>query len=94
MPFLRRQLIGSPIDLLLLNGRRVLDVWQQAFNVRLTLQSQPVSDGRLSSLLYVGTLLGRIKVVGWSVNLQSSHGVSNVLRAHLRERVADLAADG
>lgn len=77
----------------MLNGRRVLEECQQAFNVRLMLQGQPVSDGRVSSSLYFGTLTSGIKVIGWSMNLQSSHGISNVLRGRLRERVADLVAD-
>lgn len=94
VPFLRRQLSGSQIRLVLLNGRRVVEECQQAFNVRFTLHGQPVSDGRLSSSLYRGVLAGGIQVIGWSMNLQSSHGVTNVLRTRLRQRVADLAAGG
>jgi hypothetical protein len=92
VPFLRRQLSESPVELVLLNGRRVLEECQLAFNVRLIPQSQPVSDGRISSSLYLGTLASGIRVIGWSMNLQSSYGISNVLRGRLRERVADLAA--
>jgi len=93
VPFVRRQLMTSPIELVLLNGRRVLDEFQLALNSRLEMQVDLLTSGRTSSSLYAGTLPSGIRVIGWSMNLQSSYGITKELRMRLAERVAALAAE-
>jgi hypothetical protein len=92
VPFLRRQLLTSPIELILLNGRRVLEEFQLALNSRLEVQVDLVTVGRTSTSLYVGALPSGVRVIGWSMNLQSSYGITNELRMRLTERVVALAS--
>jgi hypothetical protein len=92
VPFLRHQLMSSPIELVLLNGRRVLEEVQLALGSRLEMDGVPLLVGRTSTSLYTGTLPSGVPVVGWSINLQSNYGVTNELRMGLSERVAALAS--
>ncbi len=92
VPFLRRQLMTSPVELVLLNGRRVLDEFQLALNSRLEMQDDRLTGGRTSTSLYTGTLSSGVRVIGWSMNLQSSYGITKELRVRLTERVAALAS--
>jgi hypothetical protein len=93
VPFLRRQLLTSTIELILLNGKRVLEEFQLALNRRLDMQLDLLTVGRTSTTLYVGELPSGVRVVGWSMNLQSSYGITKELRMGLTERVAALAWD-
>jgi len=84
--FLRQQLRTEPIQLLLLNGRAVID----AFHAVLGGQLKPagtVADGSVTTRLYTGDL-DSIRVIGWSTNLQSSFGVTRTLRTQLAAHLA------
>ena len=88
--FLREQLRAEPISLLLLNGRSVLTAFQQVLGGHLRLIGAPVTDGGTTTKIYKGEIEG-VMVLGWSTNLQSSFGVTRVLRAKLAEQLATLA---
>jgi hypothetical protein len=88
-PFLVQQLRSEPIELLLLNGRGVINGFCGALGVRLV-QEQGVEDGKAATAFYAGAF-ERVRVIGWSTNLQSSFGVTRQLRQRISERVAELA---
>lgn len=93
--FLLRQLRNETIEVLLLNGRSVINGFEGALGLMLDEVSLkelstapfPSKTGRF----YTGRLMGKITVVGWSINLQSSFGVSNNLREYIKQVVAELA---
>jgi hypothetical protein len=87
--FLLTQLRSERIRLLLLNGRSVLTAFQGVLDGRLRRETETVSDRSVTTQLYTGQI-GDVQVIGWSTNLQSSFGVTNVLRAKLAERVGQL----
>ena len=87
--FLRTQLRSEPIRLLLLNGRAVLTAFQTVLGARLVLENKTVSDRSVTTQVYTGWF-GDVQVIGWSTNLQSSFGVTNVLQTRLGERVRRL----
>ncbi len=89
-PFLLAQLRKERIEVLLLNGQAVIERYQAATDSRLRPAGELKASGR-ATLLREGAF-GDIRVVGWSVNIQSSFGVSNELRTRLRDRVALLAS--
>jgi hypothetical protein len=88
--FLREQLRAEPISLLLLNGRSVLTAFERVLGGHLRLVGVPVTDGGTTTKLYQGEI-ERVRVLGWTTNLQSSFGVTRVLRAKLAEQLATLA---
>jgi hypothetical protein len=88
--FLRAQLRTESISLLLLNGRAVLTAFDRVLGGTLRPVSPPVTDGGTTTQLYEGNL-EEVRVLGWSTNLQSSFGVTKLLRARLAERLATLA---
>jgi hypothetical protein len=72
--FLRHQLRTSPMEVLLLNGRGIINAAQERLGIELE------SVGKRSehrAEFFVGQLTTSTQVVGWSTNLQSSRGVSN-----------------
>ncbi|MBA3470949.1 MAG: hypothetical protein H0T53_15045 [Herpetosiphonaceae bacterium] len=91
--FLRQQLENERIDVLLLNGRSVINHLQWAFNMALQPVSTNLSSGRLATEIVVGSGIGRCTIIGWSTNLQSSFGVTRELRQQLAAVVATLVAD-
>jgi hypothetical protein len=94
-PFLLNQLTHERIHLLLLNGRTVISQLSRlADGVRLIEAGYLDGPASRVSRLYVGQLPGPIRVVGWSVNLQSSFGVSKEFRAELARSVSGLAKRG
>jgi hypothetical protein len=89
-PFLLQQLRNEQIKLLLVNGMGVIRRLQKLalMNFR---EKSPLSIRAYQKLrLFVGTLFDRVRVVGWSTNLQSSFGVTNELRNELVARVAEI----
>lgn len=74
--FLNEQLTNERIEILLLNGISVVDEFQNAFECTLN-ECAPLEENRLTSKIYQGYFLEKIKVIGWSINLQSSFGVTN-----------------
>jgi len=87
--FLREQLRAEPVSLLLLNGRSVLTAFERVLGGCLRVVGLPVTDGGTTTTLYQGEIEG-VRVLGWSTNLQSSFGVTRVLRAKLAEQLATL----
>jgi hypothetical protein len=91
-PFLAKQLSNSQVQVLLINGKAVVEQFQESFNVLLA-DEPPIALDRKSakSDFRSGKLFDRIGVIGWTTNLQSSHGVTSEFRATLRDRVGTLA---
>jgi hypothetical protein len=95
-PILRRQLRSEGIRLILINGvtatRAVSKVFGAEFEQRdhLVVPSRPRAA---TTRLAVGELDG-VMSIAWSVNLQSSFGVTAELRQMLGARVAELASSG
>ena len=91
-PFLAAQIRNSNLRVLLINGKAVIDQFERCFKLVLA-DEPPIALARKStkSDLRSGTLFGRVAVIGWTTNLQSSHGVSFEFRATLRDRVGVLA---
>jgi len=76
--FLAQQLRRENIRLLLVNGRGVLRELARSMGGDLVIREArrvQVSD-TLRTALLAGRLFGRVKVVGWSTNLQSARGVT------------------
>ena len=88
-PFLRTQLSSEPIRLLLLNGRQVIDAVPKALGVRLNQEGKTVSDAAVTTQFYTWRF-GEVGVIGWSTNLQSSFGATNMLRVRIAQRVRQL----
>ncbi len=88
--FLAEQLRNENIRLLVVNGNGALKKLRQGIMADLKEAEPIVGFGRQSTRLYVGTF-HKAKVVGYSTNLQSSHGVTGALRVELAKRVALLA---
>lgn len=86
--FLRQQLENESIRILLLNGASVIKEFQAAFNCQVD-KHRVLEIGRQPTQIFTGRIFDRILTVGWSINLQSSFGVSNELRARLAETVAE-----
>lgn len=90
--FLRQQLAARGFRLLLINGSGVSQEFERAFGMTL----RPVGSvvgGTVTARLSVGRLRLGLKVIAWSVNLQSSFGVTNALRTDLARKVAELSRD-
>jgi hypothetical protein len=88
---LEAQLSEGSIALLLINGAAVAKEAQRALGLffeevgsRIT-----VSGRKTSSAIRRASLCG-VPVIAWSVNVQSSFGVTNELKLKLAERVRDL----
>ena len=82
--FLKEQLKNEKIQLILLNGRTVLNEVEK-LGVKLD-KKTPEILGRINCDIYVGTDEGTA-YIGWSTNLQSSFGVTNQFKQALAERV-------
>lgn len=84
--FLRQQLMSERIELVLLNGGRVVD---EVASTGVTFTSRPSAVDAVhdkSTPMVVGRDRG-VLYVGWRVNLQSSPGVTNRLRSAIAARV-------
>ncbi len=89
--FLREQLSNENIELLFANGMGVVRQLRAAANTSLDEIEPIVGFGHRGTRLFIGTILDRVRVIGWSTNLQSSFGVSSGLRTEVANRVAELA---
>lgn len=89
MNFLRKQLSNENIEILLLNGHSVIKEFQKHFECDFS-QDTKLQEGNLSSKIYLGYLFDRIKVIGWTINLQSSFGVTNTFIETIAQTVAKL----
>ena len=91
VPFLIQLLKMGKIRYLLLNGKEVVTQLKKCFEMNLVEQELIVAGESKTTKLYTGILFGRIHVIGWSTNLQSSFGVTNKRRKALAERVRQIA---
>lgn len=91
-PFLLEQLRRGFIHVLLLNGSGVVSAFEAATGAELNLRGHDLVEGPLRSRFWAGWF-GGIGVIGWSVNLQSSFGVTSTFRAALAERVRQIEGD-
>ncbi len=82
--FLAQQLQNENIRLLLVNGSGTLRQLLQVF--KLDLKQVDTIPARVPCRLFEGMLFERIRVIGWSTNLQSSFGVTSTLRMELAKR--------
>jgi hypothetical protein len=73
LPFLNAQFSKEEFRLLLLNGTGIKEEYEERLGGRLT-ESPLLRGGRLR--LFVGHDPRGLKVVGWNINLQSTHGVT------------------
>jgi hypothetical protein len=81
--FLERQLRNENIRLLLVNGAGVWTQLEKAMRTDLVVSHRDIIDAGLAfhpTYLYSGRLFGKINVIAWSTNLQSSLGVTTRLR--------------
>ena len=86
--FFKEQLANENIELLLVNGRGVTKALERQFTVALTEVDRIDGLGRQPTDLSVGEIFGRVRIIAWNINLQSSFGVRNELRSELANRVA------
>ena len=91
VPFLMEQLANENIRVILVNGSGVINQLQTHTDADLDEVDPIVGFGHTKTRLFVGSILGRIKIVGWSTNIQSSFGVTRELRSEIARRV-DLIA--
>ena len=90
LPLLRRQLDRCAFEVVLLNGRRVIDEVLAAGLVELRHVEWLRVDG-VSARVCRGASRGATWVA-WSANLQSSRGITNSFRVELARRVRGLVA--
>ena len=90
--FLTEQLSRENIRLILVNGSGVITELKRRIDTQLK-EVDPIRGiGHTDTRIYEGSILGDVRVVAWSTNLQSSFGVSSELRAELALRVSILTA--
>ena len=94
MPFLAQQLQNEKIEVLLVNGRGVMQALQQFMGLELQaaeiIKGVPGTPSIPDTHLYVGSLFGRVKVVAWNVNLQGTPGMSDAAARLIGSRVSVL----
>lgn len=81
--FLMRQLRHYPFEVLLLNGRGVISGFQDVANFEFENSRRLSGPTHAPATLSFGRWESRLLVIGWSCNLQSSHGVTTTLRAEI-----------
>ena len=73
-PFLKYQLQSENLHTILLNGRTVIDAFNDWSNVKLEYSSLNIPIG---GELVTGFYDNRVRIIGWSFNIQSSWGVTS-----------------
>ena len=91
VPFLKEQLSNENIRVILVNGSDVINQLQTHIDAVLEEVDPIIGFARAKTRLFVGLVLGRIKIVGWSTNIQSSFGVTRELKEEIARRVGLLA---
>lgn len=86
LPFLRDILRNQKIEILLLNGRTVIEELQKWTAAELSVVERVPGPNGSDCLISVGCWSDK-QLIGWSSNLQSSWGVTNVFRKDLAQRV-------
>lgn len=90
--FLAEQLQNENLKLLLVNGSAVIRQLKKIIVEDLVEVDPLVGYAHHDTRMFVGSAFGRVRVVGWSTNLQSSFGVTKELRDELANRVGKMAA--
>lgn len=90
--FLRHLLTAGSFKLLLINGSGVVRQFERVMGISLRTAGS-VNGSSVESRMSVGRLPFGTRVVAWSVNIQSSFGVCNTLRAALASRTKELNQD-
>jgi hypothetical protein len=94
--FLARQLENERLRLMLVNGIGVLKELARSMAGQLEAKEvDPITGyGYRPTRLFTGKSSIMVRVIAWSTNVQSSHGVTMELRKELAERAAALAGVG
>ena len=90
--FLLAQLEQERIETVLLNGMGVIRRFQRQFDVSLPVADVIDDGGHQPTRICSGRLSDRVRVVGWSTNMQSSFGVTSERRRLIAEHVGRLVA--
>ena len=90
--FLEYQLQSDKLHTILLNGRTVIDEFRKWSNVKLKYSHLDIPKDKRGELV-TGIYDGRVRIIGWSVNIQSSWGVTNEDIASLALKVKELNKD-
>lgn len=88
--FLAQQIQNENLKLLLVNGSAVIRQLTRTIVEDLEEVEPLVGYAHQDTRMFVGSAFGRVRVVGWSTNLQSSFGVTKELRDELAKRVGQL----
>ncbi|HET6252380.1 MAG TPA: hypothetical protein VFE47_32135 [Tepidisphaeraceae bacterium] len=83
--FLAQQLRQPNIRLLLVNGRGAIRQLRRSPSIDITLdECKRINESAVQpTVLFSGLVFNRVRVVGWTTNLQSSFGVTDELRRSL-----------
>jgi hypothetical protein len=92
--FLAEQLKNERLRLLLVNGMTVIRELRRTLAPDLDELEPIIGYAHVDTRLFAGSVFDRVRVIGWSTNLQSSFGVTTELRAELANRVGDWATNG
>ena len=85
--FLMQQLRYYPFEVLLLNGRGVMTAFQRLAEFAFEHSRRLSGPSHAPATLSYGRWESRLMVIGWSCNLQSSHGVTKELRGEIAKSV-------
>lgn len=85
--FLLQQLSRERIEILLINGMGAIRQLKRVLAITLDELEPIVGLAHQDTRLFSGIVDSGLQILGWSTNLQSSHGVTNELREELRCRV-------
>lgn len=88
--FFKQQLTNENINLLLVNGKSVID---QLRRKREVILKEVNGVQNHNTRFVVGKVFDRVCVVGWSTNLQSSFGVTTEWKTAIADRAAQLVSD-
>ncbi|KAB8140335.1 hypothetical protein F8S13_24190 [Chloroflexia bacterium SDU3-3] len=88
--FLRQQLQSEKIRVLLLNGKSVINAFSQTQKIKLRELPEMLRHRSAKTQIFVGTGFQDITIIGWTINIQSSFGVSTEFKQMLAQRVAEI----
>jgi len=88
--FLARQLQSENLRLMLVNGKSAWKHLVKRMAGELQFEEvEPITGlAHCDTRLFVGNIVGHVRVVAWSTNIQSSFGVTTALRQELARRIA------
>ena len=86
--FLINQLTREKIEWVLVNGSGVMGQLDEFMETK-PAEFEVIVQGK-KTRMFAGGTIGKTTIVGWSVNIQSSFGVSRALRNEIARRVGDI----